>query len=153
VKLSVVYLVLMIVILTVVTGCATGTPQSTPALSSTLPPTAAASAVQNVTAQEAYSLVQNNRDNPDFIIIDVRTADEYNTGHIDRAVNIDVASPDFRSKINQLDKNKKYLVYCRSGVRSAQASGIMAELGFTSITNLLQGISQWIASGYPTVTS
>ena len=136
--------IVLIVSLALAVGCANSP-------STTLPAgTTAVTAVQNIDTQKAFDLIQKNRDNPEFVILDVRTPDEFRGGHIPKAINIDLYSADFRSEIGKLDKNKKYLVYCRSGVRSAQASEIMRELGFKNIFNLLQGFNQWVASGYPT---
>ncbi len=105
--------------------------------------------VKNVSAQEAYTLVQENLDNPDFVIIDVRTPDEYNDGHVEGAVNIDYNSDAFRDKTDGLDKNKDYLVYCRSGSRSSAAVKIMEELGFTMIYHMNGGILDWNSESLP----
>lgn len=83
----------------------------------------------------------------DLVILDVRTPAEYAEGHLMNAVNIDYESPDFASKIQSLIKSKKYLVYCRSGRRSAAASQIMADAGFTNIINMLGGINAWKEAG------
>jgi phage shock protein E len=61
--------------------------------------------------------------------VDVRTPDEYASGHVPGALNLDVQAPDFRTRAAQLDRSKRYLVYCRSGNRSAQAVAAMRELG------------------------
>ncbi len=106
--------------------------------------------VQDVTAQEAFTLIQNNRDNPDFVIIDVRTPEEFADGHIEDAINLDFYSETFRDEVDNLDKNKTYLIYCRSGNRSGSALNIMAELNFREVYNILGGINQWKAEGLPT---
>jgi rhodanese-related sulfurtransferase len=69
------------------------------------------------------------------VIIDVRTAEEYATGHLDGAVNIDVQSPDFGTIISQLPTDGEYFVYCRSGNRSGQAIAQMEASGFSDLTN------------------
>jgi len=81
--------------------------------------------------------------------VDVRTPEEYAGGHIDKAININYNAPDFREKINELDKNTRYIVYCQSGARSAAASKVMLELGFKYINNMVGGINDWVASGLP----
>lgn len=65
--------------------------------------------------------------------VDVRTPAEYQGGHLDGALNIDVQAPDFADRVDELPKNDTYVVYCRSGNRSAAAIGIMEDLGFTSL--------------------
>lgn len=71
----------------------------------------------------------------DVIIIDVRTPQEFSTGHLDGAINIDLSASDFTERITALDASATYVVYCRSGNRSAQAVTAMKGLGFTEITD------------------
>jgi len=106
--------------------------------------------IEDITPQEAFTLIQNNQNNPDFVIIDVRTPQEFAEEHIENALNIDYYSETFRDELNKLDKNKTYLVYCRSGGRSGNALNIMKELTFREAYNILGGINQWKAEGLPT---
>lgn len=69
-------------------------------------------------------------------IIDVRTPDEFASGHVDGAVNIDWEGATFADEVAALDKNGTYLLYCRSGNRAGQAKAAMEQMGFTDITNL-----------------
>ncbi|GMQ23449.1 hypothetical protein Aoki45_01310 [Algoriphagus sp. oki45] len=80
---------------------------------------------------------------PDTIILDVRTAGEFAGGKIRGARNLDIMSRDFVNQIKNLPKDKTYLVYCRSGNRSGQACGIMADMGFKNLKNLAGGIMRW----------
>ena len=82
----------------------------------------------------------------DAVILDVRTAGEVAQGAIKGAVNIDVSSPSFKEKLASLDKEKTYLVYCRSGARSVRACNIMCESGFTKLVNLQGGYMAWAAN-------
>lgn len=100
-----------------------------------------------VSPAEAASLIAENEGAADFVILDVRTADEFSSGHIQNALNIDIYKSDFKSRISQLSRTNKYLVYCRTGVRSAEAARIMSDLGFTTIYDLSGGITQWIQAG------
>lgn len=78
------------------------------------------------------------------VILDVRTTDEYKAGHIPHAKQIDVLKrEEFKAQISSFDKNKTYLVYCRSGKRSKEAMNIMKELGFTKLFDLNGGFSNW----------
>ena len=67
------------------------------------------------------------------VIIDVRTPEEFASGHLEGAVNINLQAPDFEEQINALDKNGSYAVYCRSGNRSAEAVSLMENVGFTDV--------------------
>jgi glutamine cyclotransferase len=150
------------IILAVVGGCAKAGPISEPPATLNTPtvsPTpsevsqSATPSVQTINSADAFKLIQENKGNADFIILDVRTPDEFNGGHIGNAVNIDFYSPDFKSNLEKLDRNKLYLVYCLTGGRSASASQMLSELGFPRVYNLAGGITRWIQDGYPTTSS
>lgn len=80
----------------------------------------------------------------DAIILDVRTEEEVASGKIPNSVNIDIyKGQGFIYRLEEMDKNKTYFVYCRSGARSAQACSIMNQLGFEKTFNLIGGIMQW----------
>ena len=72
-------------------------------------------------------------------------------GYIENVLNIDFYSETFRDELDKLDKDKTYLIYCRSGNRSGKALDIMAELNFREAYNMLGGIIEWNAEGLPTV--
>jgi len=107
--------------------------------------------IEDVSAQEALNLIQENKSDPDFIIVDVRTSAEYAEGHIENAINIDFSSVSFKSEISKRDRAKKYLIYCRSGNRSRGALDIMVELDFIEVYHLYEGIIGWSAAHYPVV--
>lgn len=73
------------------------------------------------------------------VLLDVRTADEFQSGTILSAKNIDVMASDFNAKLSKLDKSKTYFVFCRSGNRSGNAVNIMKKEGFNAF-NLVGGI-------------
>lgn len=85
----------------------------------------------------------------EVVVLDVRTPEEFSTGHIKGAVNIDFLASDFNQKLTNLDKNKSYLVYCASGGRSAAACKLMMKLGFLKCYNLQGGITGWKRAGKP----
>ena len=107
--------------------------------------------IENITPQAANILIQENQNNPDFVILDVRTPEEFADGHIENAINIDSYEDTFKDELNNLDKDKTYLIYCQSGNRSGQSLSIMAELNFSNISNILGGIVRWGSEGLPTV--
>jgi rhodanese-related sulfurtransferase len=83
-------------------------------------------------------------------IIDVRTKAEFDAGHIDGAVNIDINQIDFQKKINKkLKKDRIVYVYCRTGVRSLRAAKILSGLEFSRIYNLEGGLEAWKKLSYP----
>ena len=105
--------------------------------------------IRNVSALEARSLIQANQDNPDFIILDVRTPYEYNSGHIAGAHLLNYKSAEFPEGLKRLDKTATYLVYCRTGNRSAGALRLMASMGFEKIFHLNAGIMDWSSRKLP----
>lgn len=84
-------------------------------------------------------------------IIDVRSQDEFDAGHIENATNINVNSEEFLESIQKLDKQKPTFVYCLSGGRSQQAVEKMKQLGFKKIYELDGGILSWRNANLPEV--
>jgi thioredoxin 1 len=81
-------------------------------------------------------------------LVDVRTPEEFAGGHLEGAINIDIKSPDFSSRIaSELDKDQPVYVYCRSGGRSASAGEYLAAQGYSEIYDLKGGILSWMDSG------
>lgn len=93
----------------------------------------------NISNDELKKYLQDDT----FVLIDVRTKDEYNLGKINDALNIDFLAADFMQKIVALDKNKKYILYCRSGMRSLLAGKKFIESGFENLYNLTSGYANW----------
>jgi rhodanese-related sulfurtransferase len=106
---------------------------------------------EDISVQQAYELIQNNQINTDFVVIDIRTPQEYVAGYIKDAINIDYYASTFQDDIDELDKGKTYLVYCRTANRSGQAMPIFENLGFEKVCNMLGGIVAWQSVGYPIV--
>ncbi len=76
-------------------------------------------------------------------LIDVRTPNEYISGHIKNAKNIDFFAPSFESQFQKLNKEKPVYIYCRSGARSKKASNKLVAMGFTEIYDLKGGYLNW----------
>ena len=105
--------------------------------------------IEDVNTENFHQLIEKG----DGIIIDVRTSQEFNSGHIIDATNIDFYSDDFTDKLKIVRKDVPIYVYCRSGGRSSSASNKMEKLGFTKVYNLLGGIGSWQSEGYKTIKS
>ncbi|MDI1317275.1 rhodanese-like domain-containing protein [Flavobacterium sp.] len=80
-------------------------------------------------------------------LLDVRTPEEFSTGHIENAKNVNWNGSNFVAEANKYDKSKPIFVYCKVGGRSAQAADKLSELGFKEIYNLDGGIMKWDAAG------
>ena len=97
--------------------------------------------MQNITQAEWKELLEND-DNA--VIIDTRTPDEWSEGIIKNAILMNINDPQpFMDGVNNLDKEKNYFVYCRSGNRSLQACQILESVGINNTYNLLGGILAW----------
>ncbi|MCK5051830.1 MAG: rhodanese-like domain-containing protein [Candidatus Cloacimonetes bacterium] len=93
----------------------------------------------------ANSILQNSKGENDLVILDIRTEDEYNNGCIEDAVNINFYDSNFKKIIKLMDKQKTYLVYCQSGIRSKKAVELMSKMGFRKIYHMHEGIEGWKA--------
>lgn len=95
--------------------------------------------IQTVPAEEFAQIIKADS----VVLVDVRTAGEYDAGHIENARNIDVLKDTFRSiTIGTLPKDKTIAVYCRSGKRSLKAAAILAKEGY-KVINLRGGWKEW----------
>lgn len=101
--------------------------------------------VKNVGAEEFAKL----REAKTNVVLDVRTPEEFEAGHIPGAILIDFTSPDFQEKVAELDKSKTYLVYCASGGRSARACKKMDALHIGPLYNLEGGFIAWKKEAKP----
>ncbi len=104
-----------------------------------------------ISALESAALIEKNKNNPDFIILDVRTAEEYDAVRLIDAEMLDFHSATFTDALKELDKEKTYLIYCRSRVRSKKILRLMEEMGFEMGYHMLGGILAWQAENFPTI--
>ena len=117
-------------------------------------PSCSAQQSENIKAlspREAAALIEKHKGDSNFVILDIRTPGEYQSGHIRNATMIDFYSKSFTDEISRLDKDKSYLVYCRSGNRSAHSMELFNKLQFQKIYHLSSGIKSWISEGLPLV--
>jgi rhodanese-related sulfurtransferase len=102
-------------------------------------------AYENLSVEE-FARMADDKQN---VILDVRTPEEFQAGHIPGAVNLNVSAPDFQEKAASLDKSKTYLVHCATGVRSAKACEKFSRLDFPNLYNLPEGFKAWAKAGKP----
>lgn len=106
--------------------------------------TTTAEGVRSVAAAEADQLIADGA-----IVIDVRTPEEFASGHLADARNIDVQNGSFEADVDDLDRGATYVLYCRSGARAGAAGQIMLEMGFTDVVNA-GGFDDLASAGLPT---
>ena len=96
----------------------------------------------NELAPDAWAELQEQT--LESVILDVRTEEEFESGYIKGALNMDIrGGADFLASIESLDKSKSYFVYCRSGARSGQSCQLMSQMGFSALYNLDGGVLAW----------
>ena len=83
----------------------------------------------------------------DYILVDVRTAEEYESGHIQDAVNFDFYSESFQNDILTLDKSSSIILYCRTQNRSIKTANYLKENGYKEISVIAGGITSWVKNG------
>ena len=88
----------------------------------------------------------------DLVVLDVRTLEEFDEGHLDGAVMLDFYRDDFADELAQLDPDVPYVLYCRSGNRSGQTLAMMKSLGFAEVAEVDGGVINWQSAGLPLVT-
>jgi rhodanese-related sulfurtransferase len=104
-----------------------------------------------VTPRQASALIEKHKGDPDFVILDIRTPGEYRSGHIENSIMIDFYSKTFAEEVNRLNREKTYLVHCRSGNRSTRSMALFEKLQFQKIYHLSSGINGWNSEGLPVV--
>ena len=102
-----------------------------------------------ISPEEAFAVIQAYQEDPDFVLLDIRTPAEVEAGHLPDAENLDFYDSAFRDDLAALDRNKIYLIYCRTANRTGQAWILMTELGFEKVYDLDGGIRLWNDMGYP----
>ena len=102
-----------------------------------------------ISPDDAVRVILASQDDPGFVLLDIRTTAEVAEGHLSGTANLDFYSPTFRDELAQLDRDRIYLIYCRTGNRTGQTRTIMSELGFEKVYDLDGGIRTWKNLGYP----
>ena len=97
----------------------------------------------NIISESDFLEIQDS----DYTLIDVRTQDEFDLGHIDGAINLDFYSETFQNDILSLPKNESIVLYCRTNNRSSKTANILKENGFKEISVLEGGITDWVKNG------
>jgi thioredoxin 1 len=100
--------------------------------------------VQKLTATEFKEKLEATTNQQ---LVDVRTPAEYNEGHLNNAVNMNISDPAFKTQVTTLDKSKPVYVYCLGGGRSASATAMLKENGFTQVFDMKGGIMAWKNNG------
>ena len=101
--------------------------------------------VKPISPEEVYEIIQNEED---YFIVDVRTREEYDSGHIEGALLLPIQ--ELEDRLTELPVDKPIIVYCQSGDRSSTAANILVENGFKQVYDM-GGIGDWTAKAYPVI--
>lgn len=97
-----------------------------------------------ITPLETEALLKQQ---PDVVVLDIRTPGEFNAGHIAGAINIDYYAANFDDRIAALDPSKTYVLHCKSGGRSDRSLPLMRASKITDLHHLEAGFDGWKAAG------
>ena len=106
---------------------------------------------ESITVQQTDSLIKARFLSADFVVLDIRTEMEFTAGHLENAVQVNFLKRRGKREMWKLDRNKAYLIYCRSGKRSKSALDMMKDKKFKEVYNMLGGIKDWNKEDYPVV--
>lgn len=133
---------LLVALLATLTACGGAAPASEAEANTT---TATVTEPQLISPQDYQS--QFAESDQDYVLLDVRTPEEFQAGHISGAVNISVQT--LAQRLNEVPTDKPVVVYCRSGNRSNTATSILDNAGYTNVYDIDGGTIAWTASGLP----
>jgi rhodanese-related sulfurtransferase len=104
-----------------------------------------------ISPREAADLIENHKGDTGFVILDIRTPGEFQTGHLPNSILIDFYSKTFVDKLSRLDKTKRYLIYCSSGNRTGMSLELFRKMKFKRVYNMASGIIGWKLVGLPVI--
>ncbi len=96
--------------------------------------------IKEVTAESVKNTLATEKN---WVVLDVRTPEEFSQGHIPGAININIYDADAFDRIGKMNKNAKYIVYCRTRNRSGVAAEYMEKNGFKTVHQMVDGIGGW----------
>ncbi len=104
----------------------------------------------HVNVQQAHALLKST---PEMVVLDLRTADEFEMFYIEGAVNLDCKSDFFERRVNSLDKDTLYLIHCHSGGRSIKTLELFSKYNFKNITHMDGGLREWMHADLPLINN
>ncbi|MGB9980257.1 rhodanese-like domain-containing protein [Methanobacterium sp.] len=98
---------------------------------------------EEVEPKEVFNILEKHRGNPDFVVLDIRTPEEYDEGHIENAYFLNIKSEGFENELDKMDKNKKYFVYDNVEDRSRKTVELMEKQGYKEAHIIMGGMNKW----------
>ena len=103
---------------------------------------------QNISVEEAYEMIQKYVGDTMLVLVDIRSNEEFEGGTIEDAVTLEFKDPELKEKLDSMNREKIYIVYCRTGRRSGLTIAEMKKMGFMEVYNMKGGIVRWRQVGY-----
>ncbi|MBW1862405.1 MAG: rhodanese-like domain-containing protein [Deltaproteobacteria bacterium] len=104
---------------------------------------------EDIFPREAWELISKNRERDDLVIIDVSTPREFKDLHLEGAIDVNLLSRFFKARLEVMDKDGTYVIYCKVGGRSKIAQKLMKQFGFQAVYNVIGGTLLWEEEGLP----
>ena len=104
---------------------------------------------KDIFPSEAWELISKNRKGDDLVLIDLSTPQEYKDLHLEGAINVNLFSRFFKTRLDVMDKSRTYVIYCKMGGRSKIVKKLMQRLGFRKVYNIVGGKLLWKEEGLP----
>jgi rhodanese-related sulfurtransferase len=102
-----------------------------------------------IDVKEAYSYLKNHKGDEDMVLLDIRTKEEYDKGHLYNAILLDYTQTNFPQEIEKSDREKRYIIYCSNGKKSMNTIELMKELRFDKAHAIIGGLDEWKKQGLP----
>jgi len=103
-----------------------------------------------ITPEDVFELIKKSDEDSNYILLDVRPPWGFSEEHIEGALNIDCSDPEFKKQLQVLDREKKYIVYCKSGFRGDKTRDLLEKNGFNEVYNMEGGLDAWKKANLPT---
>jgi rhodanese-related sulfurtransferase len=149
IAIGVVAIILIIILVVVVNQRSTNSNQTSSSSSISKTTQSASTSFETITTVQDLKKMLDAK-NPNDVLLDVRTRAEFDAGHIQGAVNIDIENQNFSSQIQNLDKTKTYITFCRSGNRALVASEELTKISLKTVYSK-QGFTLWQGAGFAIV--
>ncbi len=104
---------------------------------------------EKIDVKDAYSYLKKHKGDEDVALLDIRTKEEYDKGHLENSLLMDYTQTNFPAEIEKLDRDKRYIIYCANGKKSMNTIELMKELRFDKAHSIIGGLDEWKKQGLP----
>lgn len=102
-----------------------------------------------IDVNETYSFLKKHKGDNDIVLLDIRTKEEFDKGHLENAVSMDYSQPGFPAEVEKLERSKRYIIYDTNGKKNMNTLELMKELRFDKAHAVIGGLDEWKKQGLP----